>query len=124
MISTLLQVAAGGALGASARFLTGVGVARIAGPGMPLGVLTANVLGCLCMGLFVGLAGLRGWTWLNPFIATGLLGGYTTFSSFSLEAINLIREGQAATAVLYMTLSVGAGLGALFLGLTLARSMA
>lgn len=124
MIATLLQVAAGGALGASARYLTGVGVARIAGPGMPLGILTANVLGSLLMGLFIGQAGLRGWTWLNPFVATGLLGGYTTFSSFSLEAINLMKEGQAGLAVAYVVLSVGAGLGALYLGLVLARGMA
>lgn len=124
MIATLLQIAAGGALGASARYLTGVWVTRIAGPGMPLGVLTANVLGCLLLGLFIGMAGARGWTWLNPFVATGLLGGYTTFSSFSMEAINLIEEGQAGLAVAYIGLSVGAGLGALYLGLVLARGMA
>ena len=124
MIATLLQVAAGGALGASARYLTGVGIARIAGPGMPLGILTANVLGCLLMGLFIGQAGLRGWTWLNPFVATGLRGGYTTVSSFSLEAMNLMKEGQAGLAVAYVVLSVGAGLGALYLGLVLARGVA
>ncbi len=122
MIATILQVAAGGALGATLRFLTGIGVARIAGPGMPLGVLTANVLGCLAMGLFIGVAAHRGLAWLNPFVATGLLGGFTTFSSFSLEAINLMEEGRGGTAILYMGLSVGAGLGALYLGLYLVRS--
>ncbi len=121
MIAHLFQVAAGGAIGASARYLVGVGVARIAGPGMPLGVLTANVLGCLFMGLFIGIAGSRGLTWLNPFVATGLLGGFTTFSSFSLEAMNLMQEGEGQTALFYMVLSVGAGLGALYLGLHLSR---
>ena len=124
MIATLLQVAAGGAIGASARYLVGVGVARVAGPGMPLGVLTANVTGCLLMGLFFGVAGRLGLAWLNPFVATGILGGFTTFSSFSLEAVNLMQEGQTGTAILYMGLSVGAGLGALYLGLELARAMA
>ena len=124
MIATLLQVAVGGALGASARYLVGLGVARIAGPGMPLGVLTANVAGCLLMGLFVGLAGRLGLAWLGPFVATGILGGFTTFSSFSLEAVNLMQEGQTGTAILYMALSVGAGLGALYLGLELAKAMA
>ncbi len=124
MIATLLQVGAGGAIGASLRYLTGIGVSRLAGPGMPLGVLTANVVGCLLMGLFVGVAGARGLAWLNPFVATGLLGGFTTFSSFSLEAIRLMQEGRSDTAILYMGLSVGAGMGALYLGLVLSRGLA
>ena len=124
MIAHLLQVAAGGAIGASMRYLTGVGIARIAGPGMPLGVMTANVLGCLVMGVFVGVAGQKGLAWLNPFVATGVLGGFTTFSSFSLEAITLMQEGRGGTALLYMGLSVGAGLGALYLGLYLSRGLA
>ncbi len=124
MTAHLLQVALGGALGAALRYLTGVAVARLAGPGMPLGVLTANVLGCLLMGVFIGLAGQRGLAWLNPFVATGLLGGFTTFSSFSLEAINLMQEGRGGQAVVYVGLSVGAGLGALYLGLLVTRSVA
>ncbi len=124
MIATILQVAAGGAIGAVMRHLTGIGIARIAGPGMPLGVLTANVLGCLAMGLFVGLAAQRGLAWLGPFVATGLLGGYTTFSTFSLEAIELMQAGRGGTALLYAGLSVGAGLGALYLGLYLTRGPA
>ncbi|WP_375262764.1 fluoride efflux transporter CrcB [Palleronia sp.] len=124
MIGTLLQVAAGGAIGASFRYLVGVGVARIAGPGMPLGVLTVNVAGCLLMGLFAGVAGRLGLVALSPFVATGILGGFTTFSSFSLEAVSLMQGGQTGTAILYMALSVGAGLGALYLGLELAKAMA
>lgn len=121
MIAQLLQIAAGGAIGSAARYLLGLGVARMAGPGMPLGVLTANVLGCLLMGLFVGASAERDVAWLNPFVATGLLGGFTTFSSFSMEAVELMQDGQGPTALLYIALSVGAGLGALYLGLTLSR---
>ena len=124
MLGTILQVAAGGAIGAAARFLVGVGVTRIAGPGMPLGVMTANILGCFLMGLFVGSAGRLGIMWLNPFVATGILGGFTTFSSFGLEAMTLAQRGEAGMAVIYVGLSVGAGLGALYLGLVLARAMA
>ena len=124
MITTFLQVALGGAFGAMARFGTGLLAARFAGPAMPLGVLTANLLGCLAMGLFVGLAGLRGWTPLNPLVATGFLGGFTTFSSFSLEAIVLMQRGQGGIALLYVGLSVLGGLAALWLGLTFARALA
>lgn len=123
MLATLLQIAAGGALGAVLRYLTTIGIARIAGPGMPLGVLTANVLGCLAMGVFAGIAAHRGIASLGPFVATGLLGGYTTFSAFSLEAIELMQEGRGGTAILYVGLSVGAGLGALYLGLYLSRGL-
>ncbi|TRD23182.1 fluoride efflux transporter CrcB [Palleronia caenipelagi] len=124
MIPIFFQVALGGAIGATARWGLGLWVARVAGPGMPLGVLSANVLGSLAMGLFMGLAAARGWGSFSPFVATGVLGGFTTFSSFSREAIELIEAGQAGTAILYIALSVGAGLGALYLGLTLARAMA
>lgn len=123
MFATLLQVAAGGAIGASARYLTGIGVARIAGPGFPLGVMTANVAGCLLMGIFVGLAAQKGLGWMTPFVATGLLGGFTTFSAFSLEAIELMERGEAGQAAAYVLLSVGASLGALYAGLVVVRSL-
>lgn len=124
MIWTFLQVALGGAMGAMARFGTGLVMARVAGPTFPLGVMTANLLGCLAMGLFVGLAGLRGWTHLNPLVATGFLGGFTTFSSFSLEAMTLMQRGQGSAAMVYVTLSVVGGLAALWLGLAMARGLA
>ncbi|WP_102106795.1 fluoride efflux transporter CrcB [Oceaniglobus roseus] len=123
MIPTLLQIALGGGTGAVARYLVGLGVTRIAGPGMPLGVMTANILGSFLIGAFVVLAAHKSLTHLSPLVVTGFLGGFTTFSSFSLETVTLIERGQTGTAALYVLLSVGASLGALFLGLLAARGI-
>jgi CrcB protein len=123
MFSTLVQVALGGAIGASARFLTGVAVLRITGPGFPLGVMVANILGSFVMGAFVVWAANRSMTHLAPFVVTGILGGYTTFSAFSLETITMIERGQTGSAALYMILSVGGALGAIMLGMMTAREI-
>jgi CrcB protein len=78
------------------RYLTGIGVVRLFGhTAFPLGVLTVNVLGSFAMGLFVGLAAQRGLTHLSPFVATGILGGFTTFSAFSLETVTLYERGAS-----------------------------
>ena len=123
MFGTVLSVAAGGAIGASLRYLTGVAVLRIVGhTGFPLGIITVNVLGSFLMGLFVGLAAQRGLTHLSPFIATGILGGFTTFSAFSLEAVNLYERGDLGQAALYITASVAFSILGLLAGLALARS--
>ncbi|SFP75285.1 fluoride efflux transporter CrcB [Tranquillimonas alkanivorans] len=121
MISTVLQVALGGAVGASARYLTGIGVVRLFGHGFPLGILTVNVLGSFLMGIFVSLAAQRGLTHLSPLVMTGFLGGFTTFSSFSLDTITLIERGQVAAALLYVGLSVVVSLAALAAGMVLTR---
>ncbi|PJE31735.1 camphor resistance protein CrcB [Pseudooceanicola antarcticus] len=118
MFLTLLKVAAGGAIGASLRYLSGVAILRLAGPSLPipLGVLTANILGSFLMGalvVYIGHKGLTGW---NPFLATGILGGFTTFSSFSLEALTLFERGQAGLAALYVGLSVIISLAAIVAG--------
>lgn len=123
MFSTLLQVALGGAIGASGRYLTGVGVLRLVGPGFPVGVLVANLLGSFIMGAFVVLAAQKSLTHLAPFVMTGLLGGYTTFSAFSLDTVSLIERGQMGTAALYVLLSVAGAVGALFLGMLAARGI-
>ncbi len=117
MIWTLLQVAAGGAVGASARFLTGIAVVRLVGFGaLPMGVLVANILGSTIMGALVVFFGQRGLTHLNPLLITGFLGGYTTFSAFSLETWTLLERGQTGLAAGYVLLSVGLSLGGLFAG--------
>ena len=124
MISTVTLVALGGAIGASLRWLWGVGVVRLAGHGeFPLAILSANVLGSFLMGVFVVAAAHRGLTHLSPFVMTGLLGGFTTFSAFSLETMTLIERGQVGSAMLYVLLSVGLSVGGLALGLLLARSV-
>ncbi|MCO6383952.1 MAG: fluoride efflux transporter CrcB [Vannielia sp.] len=123
MISTLAQVALGGALGASARYLTGVAAIRLMGPGFPWGTLTVNVVGSLLMGLFAALVGLRGGHAFSPLVMTGLLGGFTTFSAFSLDAVTLFERGQVGTAALYVVVSVTFSILALFVGLALGRGV-
>lgn len=124
MISTLSLVALGGAIGASLRWLTGVAVLRAFGPtDFPLAIITVNVVGSFLMGVFVVAAAHKGLTHLSPLIMTGVLGGFTTFSAFSLETMTLIERGQIASASLYILLSVGLSVGALALGLILARGV-
>ena len=121
MFFTTLQVALGGALGASARYLLGLAMARGVAQGFPVAILTANVIGSFLMGLFVVYAAKRGMTHLSPFVMTGLLGGFTTFSAFSLETITLIERGETGAAALYIGLSVALSVGGLALALWLAR---
>lgn len=122
MMATTLMVALGGALGAALRFLWGVAILRAVGPQeFPLAILGANVLGSFLMGVFVVAAAKHGLTPYAPFVMTGVLGGFTTFSAFSLEAVTLAERGALASAGLYVALSVGLSLGGLMLGLWLAR---
>ena len=125
MMKTLIFVATGGALGASLRFLWGVGFYRLSGgpTGFPLAIMTANILGSFLMGAFVVFAAQRGMTHLNPFVMTGLLGGFTTFSAFSLEAVTLMERGAIGQAVGYMTLSVGLSVLGLMAGLWVMRGV-
>ncbi|AQS47036.1 MULTISPECIES: fluoride efflux transporter CrcB [Thioclava] len=124
MLSTILQVALGGAMGASGRYLVGVGMMRSFGPQpFPLGVITVNILGSFLMGALVVFLGDKQLTHWNAFLATGFLGGFTTFSSFSLEAYRLIEKGDVTLAVSYIGLSVGAGLLGLVAGILLMRAM-
>ncbi|MEL7133180.1 MAG: fluoride efflux transporter CrcB [Pseudomonadota bacterium] len=122
MFSTLSLVALGGAIGASLRWLSGVAVLRALGPtDFPLAILLINVIGSFLMGVFVVVSAHKGLTHLSPFVMTGVLGGFTTFSAFSLETMTLLERGQVTSASLYILLSVGLSVGALALGLILAR---
>jgi CrcB protein len=124
MLTTLSLVALGGAIGASLRFLTGVGIMRYFGAGdFPVAIMTVNVIGSFLMGVFVVLAAQRGLTHWAPFVMTGLLGGFTTFSAFSLETMTLIERGHMGSAALYVVLSVCLSVGGLALGLMAARSV-
>ena len=124
MISTVSLVALGGAIGAACRYLMGVGVMRLAGPaGFPIAVLSVNIIGSFLMGVFVVAAAQKGLTHLSPFVMTGLLGGFTTFSAFSLEAVTLMERGQIAAAGAYVGLSVALSIGGLILGLWIARGI-
>jgi CrcB protein len=123
MIWTTLQVALGGALGAALRFLAGLGVLRLTGPGFPYAILSVNILGSFLMGLFVVYAAQRGMTHLSPFVMTGILGGFTTFSAFSLEAYTLFERGQTGGAGMYVLASVVLSIAGLIAGVMIARGV-
>jgi fluoride exporter len=119
----LLLVAAGGAIGATLRHLTNVAAFRIAGPAFPWGTVAVNLVGCFAMGVFIEFLARRlgGSMDLRLFVATGILGGFTTFSAFSLDFAVLVERGAMAVAFGYAALSVVGSLAALFAGLALAR---
>ena len=122
MIWTLAQVALGGALGSLARFAVQAGGVRLFGPGLPLGTLAVNLLGALLIGaLFVWLTE-RAMMRAAPFVMAGVLGGFTTFSAFSLDALLLWERGQAALAAGYVLVTVIGTLAAVVLGAWLARA--
>ena len=120
-------VALGGAVGSLARWQAGRGMTRLLGPqqvaAFPWATLAVNVAGSLAMGLLAGwLArhGSGGDTW-RLLVGVGLLGGFTTFSAFSLELMFLIERGQGSLAFIYAAVSVLAGLSALYIGLIAMR---
>lgn len=122
MIPTVLQVALGGAIGAAARYGVGVALFRPSAA-FPVGVLTANVLGSFLMGALVVYLGQRAMGHLNPFLMTGVLGGFTTFSAFSLEAYTLYERGDVGLAVAYVAASVILSLVALVAGVLIMRGV-
>ncbi|GAA0622104.1 fluoride efflux transporter CrcB [Brevundimonas kwangchunensis] len=120
-MTRFLIVAAGGALGAMARY----GLGRLLPAGAwPWGTLAVNVVGGLAMGLLTGWLAFRGGAGgenIRLFAAVGVLGGFTTFSAFSLEAALMIERREFALASGYVAASVVLSIAALFLGLMLAR---
>lgn len=121
MIYNILQVAAGGAVGSVLRYLTTLGAGRAFGTGFPLGTLVVNVVGSFLMGALVGLLGRHGANHLAPLLMTGVLGGFTTFSAFSLDTVTLWSRGQTGLALLYVGLSVGISLVSIALGMAFFR---
>lgn len=123
-------VALGGAVGSWLRFVVAYAWTLVLGPvrslAFPYGTLTVNVVGSLVMGLLVGWLGkpVVGGENIRLLIGVGMLGGFTTFSSFSLDTIALIQRGQPGLAASYVAISLTAGFGALFLGLIMMRSAA
>lgn len=125
-----LLVMGGGAFGSWSRYMTGrlwlSAVGPVAASAFPWATLTANILGSFCMGLLVGwLArhGSGGETW-RLLLGVGVLGGYTTFSSFALEFALFVERGNLGMAALYVGVTLAAGFTALFAGLFLIRALA
>jgi fluoride exporter len=120
----LLFVMIGGALGAGLRYQVGRLALYLFGPGFPWGTWFINLSGGLFMGLLVGLlaraSSINGESW-RLLIGVGVLGGYTTFSTFSLEAANMIERGDWGIAALYVGSSAIGAILMLFAGLGLAR---
>lgn len=122
----LILVMLGGALGSGARF--GIGRLTLAqfGPSYPWGTLAVNLIGGLAMGLLVGLLARIAQPEQNYFlfIGTGILGGFTTFSAFSLDAVSMIQRGAIGSAAIYALISVIGSMVALLAGLATARGIA
>ncbi len=121
MIWTLSQVAIGGAIGSMLRYLTNVGVMHFIGPGFPWGTVIVNILGSFVMGVLVVVLAHRGGMRLAPLLMTGVLGGFTTFSAFSLDALTIYERGQIGVALAYVAGSVGLSLAAILAGVLLTR---
>ena len=121
----VLIVAAGGAIGAAGRHLVGLGAMRLLGLGYPWGTLIVNIVGSFAMGLLIELLALRyaASQEVRLFLATGLLGGFTTFSAFSLDFALLLERKELLGAAVYVAASVGLSIGALFLGLMIVRAV-
>ncbi|MEM7439473.1 MAG: fluoride efflux transporter CrcB [Pseudomonadota bacterium] len=121
-MSPILQVALGGAIGAVLRYGAVTLSARMLGSGFPLGTLFVNVLGSFLMGVVMAwFASRSSAVWALPFMTAGLLGGFTTFSAFSLETIALYEQGRWSAASVYVVVSVVGSVAALAGGLTLMR---
>lgn len=124
-VTSLGLVALGGALGATLRFVVADVVGRSAGAAFPWGTIAVNLVGCLAMGVAVGLA--TSGSVAEParlFVVPGLLGGFTTFSAFGFEAHTLVSQGRVAASVAYVSTSVFGGILLFALGLGLSRSVA
>lgn len=122
-LSSLLWVAVGGALGSVARYLSMVVIGQAVGMGFPWGTLFVNIVGSAVMGTLAELGALA---WqpsqdLKLFLTVGILGGFTTFSTFSLDVALLVERQSWAVAALYVGLSVTLSVGALFAAMAAVR---
>lgn len=123
MVKMLLFIALGGSMGAVARYLVIVGVGNTLGMHFPYGTLVVNVLGSFVLGMLVEIMALK-WNVtqeVRALLVLGVLGGFTTFSTFSLDVVLQLERGQLWPAITYVVSSVVLSIAALFLGLRLMR---
>jgi CrcB protein len=125
-METVLAIAAGGALGSVLRHFLNNAVVAVSGPGFPAGIFVINVLGSFIMGVLVALFAHFGdpRPSMKVFLTTGILGGFTTFSTFSLDAVMLFERGAYGLAAFYIMGSVGFALAGLCIGQILVRTFA
>lgn len=125
---SILLVFVGGGIGAALRHGVNLAAAAWLGVNFPWGTMIVNVVGSFVIGALAAWFAFRGdamWTQpLRLFLATGILGGFTTFSAFSLDFALLFERGEIAQSILYVVVSVGLSLAAIFAGLAVVRSMA
>ena len=124
-VKLLLLASAGGAIGSALRYLTNVGFARWLGAGFPWSTLVVNIAGSFAMGFLAELIALRfqASPEMRTFFMTGILGGLTTFSAFTLDFASLVSRKEQMAAILYLSASVGFAILALYAGLAFARSV-
>ena len=125
MLYQVVLVALGGAIGSSLRHLANLLALRLFGPAFPWGTLAVNLIGCFVMGIAAEVLARRfgASNELRLFVATGILGGFTTFSAFSLDVALLSGRGAIFPAFAYVAASVVLGIAALFIGMWLAKSL-
>jgi CrcB protein len=122
-MKTILVIGLGGAIGSISRYLVGGYISRHIATTFPMGTLVVNITGCFIIGLLFGLANRYAWLTLEwrLFLITGICGGYTTFSSFSYEGVELFRQGNYSYFLMYVLFSVILGLLATVGGAALTR---
>ena len=124
-MNMFLSVAIGGALGACARYGVAQIMLRQLGPGYPYGTLLVNIVGSFLMGVLIELIALR-WSpspEMRVLLVTGFLGGFTTFSAFSLDVALMVEKGETLSAASYVLMSVFLSIAGLFAGLHLMRAV-
>ena len=122
-MKTLIFVGIGGAIGSILRYLTGIYFQKMDTGNFPLATFIANAIGCLLIGLFMGYLTKNNLvdSQLKWFLVTGFCGGFTTFSTFGYENIQLVQQQQYLLALTYTLVSVCVGITAVFLGLWFTR---
>ena len=125
LVSSFIWVALGGAVGSVARFGVNLTAPRLLGADFPWATLIVNILGSLIMGFLAAFLAEKHSDQpdLQLFLLTGVLGGFTTFSAFSLDVFNLVQRGESSTAMIYASASVVLSIVAVFAGFVVSRAI-